>query len=301
MDQFPGKAPHFITSDHHFHRDMPVALRIRDYSEKSDLLHSHEFHELVLVLGGSGLHVLQERSYPIYPGDVFLIKPRQVHGNRNLKKLNIANFLYLPDRLAAELDQRKSLLGYYVFFESDPLLAGRARYKNRLTLEAERFNQARELTLRMRREQQRQTPGWELMSRLLFLQLMLLICRTFSKSETTGSEETMKIGRILRYFEENYARPVALAEVARHCGCSVPTLTRFFREAMDDSPIDYLNRLRLDKAAELLRSSRLPVTEIARKTGFCDSNYLTKCFTRRFALSPRAYRKMNSERRVQVS
>ena len=30
MDQFPGKAPHFITSDHHFHRDMPVALRIRD-------------------------------------------------------------------------------------------------------------------------------------------------------------------------------------------------------------------------------------------------------------------------------
>lgn len=142
MDQFPGKAPHFITSDHHFHRDMPVALRIRDYSEKSDLLHSHEFHELVLVLGGSGLHVLQERSYPIYPGDVFLIKPRQVHGYRNLKKLNIANFLYLPDRLAAELDQLKSLLGYYVFFESDPLLAGRARYKNRLTLEAERFNRS---------------------------------------------------------------------------------------------------------------------------------------------------------------
>ena len=59
MDQFPGKAPHFITSDHHFHRDMPVALRIRDYSENSDLLHSHEFHELVLVLGGIGVYIVR--------------------------------------------------------------------------------------------------------------------------------------------------------------------------------------------------------------------------------------------------
>lgn len=294
MDQFTDKAPHFIALDQHFRANMSVVLRIRDYSENSDQLHSHEFHELVLVLGGTGLHVLQERSYPIYPGDVFLIKPRQVHGYRNLKKLNIANFLYLPDRLAGELELLKSLLGYYVFFESDPLLAGRAHYKNRLTLEAEHFNRARELTLRMRREQQQQTPGWELTHRLYFLQLIVLICRAFSKSETIGSEETVKVGRILRYFEENYARPVTLAEVARHCGCSVPTLTRFFREAMNDSPIDYLNRLRLDKAAELLRNSRLPVTEIARKTGFCDSNYLTKCFTRRFALSPRAYRRLNS-------
>ncbi|WP_368065741.1 hypothetical protein [Victivallis vadensis] len=32
----------------------------------------------MLVLGGSGLHVLQERSYPIYPGDVFPIQPRQI-------------------------------------------------------------------------------------------------------------------------------------------------------------------------------------------------------------------------------
>ena len=80
MDQFPGKAPHFITSDHHFHRDMPVALRIRDYSENSDLLHSHEFHELVLVLGGSGLHVLQERSYPIYPGAVSYTHLQQSDG-----------------------------------------------------------------------------------------------------------------------------------------------------------------------------------------------------------------------------
>ena len=105
----------------------------------------------------------------------------------------------------------------------------------------------------------------------------------------------------LEHIRRNLSGGLSIPQLAELCGMSEAAFYRAFRAGVGLSPKQYWLRLRLDKAAELLRSSRLPVTEIARKTGFCDSNYLTKCFTRRFALSPRAYRKMNSERRVQVS
>ncbi|MBS1371074.1 MAG: helix-turn-helix transcriptional regulator [Lentisphaeria bacterium] len=294
MEKPDGEKVNRIPMARHFRPAMPMALRFRDYSETSDVFHCHEFHELVLVLGGSGEHVTEEHSYPVFPGDIFLIRPPQFHGYRKLRQLRIANFLYMPDCLGPELDSLKSLLGYYIFFESDPHLAAAGRLRGRPALGDGSFAQARELTLRMQREQQEKIPGWEFQFRLLFLELMLLICRTFSDGAVIQSAETVKIGRILRYFDENYSRPVTLDELARQCGCSVPTLTRLFRETMQDSPIDYLNRLRLEKAAGLLRDTRLPVGEIARRTGFCDSNYLSKRFSRRFGLSPRAFR--NRER-----
>ncbi len=281
----------FIPRAEFFDGNRAVTLQMCEYAGGEDCFHYHEFHELVLVLDGSGLHVTREREYPIFPGDVFLIRPPQVHAYRNLRQLSIVNILYLPEQFEKELEMLKPLLGFYAVFESDPRLAAKPRYAGRLTLTGENFAAARELVRRMLREEQRRTPGWEYMTRLLFQELLLLICRSFSNRESIRSEANVKISRALRFLEENYARRVTLGEVAKFCNCSVPSLTRLFREALGAGPIGTLNSLRLDKAAELLRNSELSITVIAAKTGFCDSNYLTKCFKRRFHLSPRAYRR----------
>ena len=65
---------------------------------------------------------------------------------------------------------------------------------------------------------------------------------------------------------------------------------------MDTSPVAYLNRLRLEHAAELLRTTGWPVSEIAARCGFPDSNYFTRVFRLSFAQSPRTYRNQNTIR-----
>ncbi len=266
-----------------------LELRLQDYhSRESDVMHSHDFHELVLVLRGAGLHLTEHGEYPIYPGDVFVIPPHRVHGYRNLKKLRIANFLYYPKQLKREFGKLKLLPG-------SGRLSGESG--ELLTLNQELFLKAQELTLQMEQERSKDPPGWTFLFRLLFFQLLTLICRASSAhTEAPLSEHSIRICRIIRFCEKNFGRKITLAELAEEGACSIATLTRIFREQTKTSPIAYLNRLRLEHAAELLRTTGRPVSEIAVRCGFPDSNYFTRVFRLSFAQSPRAYRNKNAIR-----
>ena len=69
------------------------------------------------------------------------------------------------------------------------------------------------------------------------------------------------------------------------------TLLPVFKKVTGFSPIDYLLQVRLSKAAELLLKTELPVSEIAQKCGFHDSNYFSRQFRKRYAAAPKNYRK----------
>jgi transcriptional regulator GlxA family with amidase domain len=68
-------------------------------------------------------------------------------------------------------------------------------------------------------------------------------------------------------------------------------LFRIFRQIMGRSPIDYLIRLRIHKAAQLLRREPMRVKEVSAAVGFTDSNYFTRQFRNVMGASPREYRR----------
>ena len=83
-----------------------------------------------------------------------------------------------------------------------------------------------------------------------------------------------------------------LDRMAAHCGLGVTVFSKYCRELVNASPVEFLNRCRLDYAARQLRSApRLPVTEIAFASGFNSSQYFATSFAKRFQLSPSDYRK----------
>ena len=67
-------------------------------------------------------------------------------------------------------------------------------------------------------------------------------------------------------------------------------LSRLFRQHHGVSFQGYLQKVRLEKAAELLRSTRLPVARIARRVGYRDVSRFGQHFKRRFRAAPTAYR-----------
>ena len=71
-------------------------------------MHIHDFDELVFVLGGSAIHVIDDEEYPIIRGDVFVVRGNHKHGyknERNLKIVNVCKFF-----LAFKSSQPKALL-----------------------------------------------------------------------------------------------------------------------------------------------------------------------------------------------
>jgi len=81
--------------------------------------------------------------------------------------------------------------------------------------------------------------------------------------------------------DAHFADPrFGIETAAATLGCHRSTLFRVFREAHGITPSEYLQRLRVRRALEMLRSTRLSIAEIAPASGFADPNYLAKVIRR---------------------
>jgi signal transduction histidine kinase/ABC-type sugar transport system substrate-binding protein/AraC-like DNA-binding protein len=96
--------------------------------------------------------------------------------------------------------------------------------------------------------------------------------------------------QVLAYLHQNYAQPVSRKDVASAVCVSENYLSQIFREEMRISPWDYLARLRIEKAKELLSSKDESVTSIATQVGFNDSAYFSRVFGKLTGMSPKEWR-----------
>lgn len=97
--------------------------------------------------------------------------------------------------------------------------------------------------------------------------------------------------QMLSYIHSQYAGPMTLAQIAAVGGVSRSKCCQIFKTYMGHSPIDYVTSYRLEKAAELLRSTDRMVTEIAFACGFNSPSYFTEVFTRAKGCSPKEFRR----------
>lgn len=86
------------------------------------------------------------------------------------------------------------------------------------------------------------------------------------------------------------SRPVSLAELTRAAGMSESSFLQRFREETGLSPVDFSQRLRIDRARQLLVGTDHTVTEIATELEFASSQHFATVFRRYVGLTPSAYR-----------
>ena len=113
-----------------------------------------------------------------------------------------------------------------------------------------------------------------------------------------NSKEELKEGfmdRIVRYIRRYHKENITIDRLCEHFCCSRSKISHAFKAYFGKSFREYLTDLRLADAEGLLRYSELSVTEIAYSVGFCDSNYFSGVFKRRYGIAPTEYRKMKRE------
>ena len=77
-------------------------------------------------------------------------------------------------------------------------------------------------------------------------------------------------------------------------GMSAFYFSRLFRTSYNQTFLEYLTAYRVERAAELLRMTDIPVREIAPRVGYADANYFSKVFKRHTGETPTLYRQKNT-------
>jgi AraC-like DNA-binding protein len=275
-----------------FHADgFPIAMQRREPQGEFGY-HAHEFSELVLILGGTGLHVTGDESMPLSPGDVFVISGSRPHVYQEMKGLRLINVLYEPKRLALRLADLPSLPGYHALFTVEPTWRKKHEFRSRLHLSPADLAVAAALCDALDDELKRRAGGFGFMATALFMQLICFLSRCYGATKHPDGKAVLRIAEAISHLEKNYADPITLDDLAEIAGLSVRSFCRAFQAAIGCSPIQHLIRLRVNRAATLLRQTNDSVTDIAFKVGFQDGNYFTRQFHKLLGVTPRQYRKV---------
>ncbi|MDF0732104.1 AraC family transcriptional regulator [Pseudomonas entomophila] len=95
-----------------------------------------------------------------------------------------------------------------------------------------------------------------------------------------------RIGAALSYLREHYAEPLNVEMLASRANMSVSTFHEHFKRSTDLAPMQYLKRVRLLKAQQMLIGERLGVAQVAHRVGYQSTSQFSREYKRQFARSP---------------
>jgi len=99
------------------------------------------------------------------------------------------------------------------------------------------------------------------------------------------------ISTALDYINKNYMQKISIEELANICHLSESHFRRIFHDNTGTTPLDFINRIRIDEACRLLRSTEASIISISEQVGFNSISSFNRCFTKLIGTSPSSWRK----------
>ncbi len=109
---------------------------------------------------------------------------------------------------------------------------------------------------------------------------------------TAGRYREMAV--VMEYMDKHFPESISVPRLASLTHLSLSQFERRFKALFQVTPMQYLIRLRLNKACQMLAASSTKITEIAVQCGFYDHSHFIRQFTATFGLSPSGYRRLHS-------
>ncbi len=117
----------------------------------------------------------------------------------------------------------------------------------------------------------------------------LLVALYRDQVAATQTDDPVEYGR--HYLRDHFRSPINLKSVAQKCGVSREHFIRAFGKRYGEPPGELLRRLRLEQAQRMLRSTHLPVQDVAVACGFADANTFCRAFRQKYGMTPGAIRR----------
>ena len=247
-------------------------FRFGPFIRRSYLLH--------IVISGKGTYQAGSRTYKISAGEMFLIYPG-------------VSTTYTADR---EDPWSYGWIGFSGY-QAEYILSQAGFSNNSHVL---RLQDTEPLTecIRQMLETHQITLANELVRDSLLLQFLSLILKQCAASRSrpvhTGSAYASVT---MKYLTDHYMDRIRIADIAEYIGVDRSHLSKCFHTEYGMSPQEYLLRLRMRKAAQLLEDTGESISGIARQCGYEDALAFTKIFRKHYGISPSAFREKQESKK----
>ena len=278
-------------------------IHVNHPTHRGDIpLHDHDFVEIAVVCDGHAVHRTIHGQQAIGKGDCFVMQPGQWHAYESAHDLAIYNLCFGTDLLLREL----------AWARTDPVLSclfpgrlptstdsktRRAAAQGVISLKLANDDLALLISELGRLRTIQAQPDLvrvrsDAIGRLLLaLGLIARLAATGRKLETAVDLASGgPVASTVQALEEQLDREWALDELAKLAKLNRSYFVRRFKRATGLSPMAYLARRRAEKAAVLLLTTDLPISQVGKLVGWHDPNYFARRFRQAFSMSAREYR-----------
>ncbi len=270
--------------------EYPYVLNRADSRQMRVPWHWHDEVEFSYVRQGALLVTVSGRQYEFTAGEGFFLNANVLHameaadpGQGALWDSHMVHPMLLGGSYKSVFDTKYMA----------PVLRNRkfelAVYRD------DNANQREILSLLLRASDEQKGEFSEFRTRNTFAEIWLLLIKELEYLENNAklhkpvSQERIQI--MLEYIHRHYGEKVTLEQIAASALVSKRECLRCFQSCIRKSPFEYLTDYRIQAAEALLRTTDLPVTEIAMHSGFSSSAYFAKTFKELRGISPSQYRK----------
>lgn len=229
-------------------------------------MHLHNYIEIGICTGGSGLFFIGNEVYPFTEGSVSVIDSGILH-------------------IAQSPDDRPS---DWIFMNVKGL-----SQQTKCGSKILNTREAKYLMKILVRELEEKHSDSPVNARKLVEVLISVTNRNETKETPDYNKKTKKISPALAVIMQEYRKEIKIEDLANACHINTGYFRKLFKECIGSSPLEYINKIRLKEAAMLLKQTDLSVQEISERSGFQTLSHFNRCFLAEFETSPTKFRKQN--------
>lgn len=248
--------------------------------------HWHDEIEIIYIKKGNLNVVVNNEEYVGQAGDIFLVNPKEIH-KMDTDNLETDYYTILFPIELISFEAKDDVEEKY--FKT--LRDGEMLFVNHLK-EHKLYKKVLECVCNVIEANETNKEMYQFETKINLLQIIYLLMKNTSLVEIKGNGKNVSLQReILSYIDRRYTEKISLKDIANHFHMSDKYFSRFFKNCFQVTFVEYVNSVRLEKAASLLSTTDLSVTEVALRCGFSNISYFIRSFKKTFGNSPHSYRK----------
>lgn len=256
-------------------------------------LHWHEEAEIIYFKKGRGILTIDFNRYEVSAGTIALILPGQLHSIEQCdfaaesSSMEYENIIFHPSLLLSKQNDICSTR----FIA--PIFTGELAVPSLFSPDMPFYDAIAACIDANDAASDKRPFGYPLIIKgQLFLFFSLLLQNQKETPLPSASHKSLdKMKIILKYVENHYREKITIEEAAKETNLSASHFMKYFKTTSGTSFINYVNDYRLTMAQHLLVSSDSSVLAIAEECGFENLSYFNRIFKKRYAQTPREYRK----------
>jgi len=230
-------------------------------------------YNFIYVTRGVAIWTIDGTDYPLHPHEMAIVPPGVKHHACSITPEMDLTSLHIDIRLPGGQDVFELLIPPR-FQRFDP----QCRFTKYMLGYSEEFVRSAQFMRHLI------TPGW---GRILGFEYLWHSAR---HGLLTSRTIEPLITQILHRLQDHLSEPVTLDDLSQWAGYTPQHLNRVFRRVLGVTPLQYLTRMRLERAAEMLADDQLTLAAISQAVGFEDAYYFSRLFKQHYGKSPAHYR-----------